>query len=103
MKRQEPDGLASLPKRTKTEDVEYDVDEEELKLIKSVMGIEAFDSTKGKDHSASDHYGVMKVAKRQVKAAFKKLKEQRKERKLANGKRGVKASTEAGPKKKPRV
>jgi hypothetical protein len=99
MKRPEIDGVAPLSKRTKTENIEYEIDEEEVKLIKTVMGIEAFDSSKGKDHSSSDHYGVMKVPKRQVKAAFKKLKEQRKERKEAHIKRGV----TGGPKKKPRV
>ena len=42
----------------------YEIDEQELGELKSVMGIASFASSKGKAHSASAASAVMKVSKR---------------------------------------
>lgn len=60
---------------------EYEVDEEELQHIQQVVGIKGFDSTKGKDHTASAAHAVMKVSKRKVRETVKKFKQERKQRK----------------------
>ncbi len=64
------------------DDEEYAVDHEELHRLERVVGISSFSSTKGKDHTASGAYGVMKVAKRKVREALRARKEERKKKKI---------------------
>ena len=64
---------------------EYEIDETELRKIEQTIGISAFNSTKGKDHSASAAYGVMKVSKRKVR----QLKQDQKVERLAKRRRKV--------------
>jgi hypothetical protein len=60
---------------------DYEVDVNELDLIKSVVGISSFDSSKGRDHTSSGAYGIMKVSKRKVRDATKKFKDEKRNRK----------------------
>ena len=50
---------------------EFSIDQEELDLMKKVMGISNFSTTKNKDHSKSDCYGVMKAQTRKTKQMVK--------------------------------
>jgi len=50
-----------------TPEDDYFIDEEESEKILRMMGIKSFSTSKGKDHSASDCYGVMKVQKRKTR------------------------------------
>jgi len=50
---------------------EFSIDQEELDLMKNVMGISNFSTTKNKDHSKSDCYGVMKAQTRKTKQMVK--------------------------------
>ena len=85
----EEEGDRSGSKRSRLEDDEFIVDEDEVALVKRVVGISAFDSSKGKNHTASGAYGVMKVPKRRLREALKQLKD---ERKKVRGKRKASSS-----------
>jgi len=75
------DSAVSSPKRARrqapeaheiSEDPnEFSIDQEELDLMKRVMGISNFSTTKNKDHSKSDCYGVMKAQTRKTKQMVK--------------------------------
>jgi hypothetical protein len=53
---------------------EYVVDTDETDKVLRVMGISSFSSSKGKDHSASDCYGFMKMQTRKTRQMVKTAK-----------------------------
>ncbi len=60
---------APKPKRSKVEQRELDeyaADETEMERIKAVMGISGFQSSKNKNHSASDCFAAVKLVKRKT-------------------------------------
>lgn len=68
----------SSPKRARKQapeahedDGEFAVDHEELGDIMRIMGIASFSTTKNKDHSKSDCFGVMKAQTRKTRQMVK--------------------------------
>ena len=74
-KQQESSVPTSAPKRargsTNVGDDEYAVDQDEMNYMMKMMGISGFATTKNKDHSKSDCFGVMKAQTRKTKQMVK--------------------------------
>ena len=59
------------PEAQENGDEEFAIDQDELGDIMKVMGIAAFSTTKNKDHSKSDCFGVMKAQTRKTRQMVK--------------------------------
>jgi hypothetical protein len=59
------------PEAHETEEDEFTIDEHELDIMKQVMGIVNFSTTKNKNHSKSDCFGVIKAQTRKTKQMVK--------------------------------